>query len=165
MFEDYIKSNTTMEEQCFTFSFYEKFEALKSLYDKSKSFNGSLRCDGKYNSNICFVFKNREHYKELLPNLQKLFGIYGIKSYEIVILFLDKYESYPDNLSILISEISIIDPKIVYCFDYDYIEKDICDNSDIDTNIVTIMNFSQFLCMKTSPEIFDCFKYLITYNY
>ena len=165
MFEDYIKNNTSPSEQEFTFSFYDKFEKIKELYDKSPVFDGSLRCNGKYNSNICLIFKNPKHYKELYDNLQKLFGIYGIKAYETVILYIDKYENYTDNLNILISEVEIIDPLITYCFDYDYVEKEIANHPNINSKVITIMNFSQFLCIKSSPDIFDCFKYLITYHY
>lgn len=157
-------------EQKFIASFYEKFDAITNLYDSNAPFSGDLKCVGKYNSKISLVFKTKEHLKSLMPNLEKIFNLFGIKIYNTLIFFYDKYSNDDENIKLIYNELSILNPRVIYYFDFEALNETIKglaaeNNTLMNTKTFTIMNLEKFLCITASPDIFDCFKYLINYNY
>ena len=170
--KDYLNNNiSNQQEIANTTSFYDKFNALSSLYGQQDNPDNRklLRSQGKYNSKICFIFKNEEHFKECLNSLEKIFTVYNIKFWDILILYESKFDQRDRNVSILIDELLIVNPMVVYIFDDTNLEKELlksCPNNTIlGFKTINVNNIKNIISDNVPSKIFDLFEYLITYNY
>jgi len=170
--EDYLKNNISNQKEIEnTTSFYNNFNALSELY-KNLDINNNqkiLRAQGKYNAKIVFIFKDEQHLKDSIKNLEKIFNVYGIHIWDILILYQNKCNQRNKNIEILIKEILIVNPIIIYIFDDVALENDLLNN--LPPNIIfggkyiNVSNIQNMIEQQMSQKIFDLFEYLITYNY
>lgn len=148
--------------------FYKKHEALEKFYGQLPINRTLLMGRGKYNSKICFIFKDEESYKNALPSLQRILPVYGIKIWDLMTLFSDK-QLGKNNIYILINEINIIQPKVIYIYDDNELTKqlsnDISSEHNLGIRYINVNNIDKALDANVPSAIFDLFKYLITYNY
>ena len=168
-FEEYINNNLTDQKEINdTTSFYKNMELLGTLYSNISVPNKLLRIQGKFNSKICFIFKNEEVFKSQIDILKKVAEVYYIKLWDIAILFKDKTDNEQDNIKYLNQELDIVNPFVIYIFDDNELTKNIQNNiskRNLNAKYININNLEQILKSNVSPQIFDLFKYLITYNY
>lgn len=170
--KDYLNTNiSNPKEIANTTSFYDKFNALTSLYGQQENQDNRkiLRSQGKYNSKICLIFKDEDHFKECLKSLEKIFTVYNIKLWDILILYENKFDQRDRNVSIIIEELLIVNPMVVYIFDDTNLEKELlksCPNNTIlGFKTINVNNIKNMIDENVSSKIFDLFEYLITYNY
>lgn len=159
---EYLNNNINDKKEIYnTEKFYKVFNSLSDLYKNigvtfNVNNNKILRSQGKYNAKICFVFKNEDHYKATLKLLNRIFPVYDINIWDILVLYVDKFDDYNVNINILKKELDIINPCIVYFFDIP--------NNVTSNKVVNVNNLKDLLDNNSSAEIFDLFEYLITYN-
>ena len=168
--DDYLKQNVNDSREINnTKTFYDKFEKLNSIYNDIAVSDKLLRSQGKYNSKICFIFKDKEHYNLCMKSLHRILPIYGIDMWDILTLFSDKTENNADNISILFKEIQVVNPLVIYIFDNDGLNEMIINEAQNKTvlccKMINVDNIDKVLEKNISTEIFDLFEYLITYNY
>ena len=157
---NYLQNNISNPEEIkFTNSFYKNFNELKELYNSSQ--DKVLRCQGRYNSKICFIFKDSEHFKRCSESLQKILPAYGIKLWDVLILF-------SDSLEILLKELIIVNPSVIYIFDDNDLNNKIINISKnkivLNYKTINVNNIDQLLINNVPSKIFDLFQYLVTYN-
>lgn len=131
--------------------------------------NKLLRSQGKYNSNICFIFNDEEHYKSCKKSLDRILSVYGINMWDIIVLYCNKTDNDNSNIETLLSEICIINPKIVYIFDNMNLNNKILLKAKnkvvLAHRTINVNNVNKIVEENISTKIFDLFEYLITYNY
>lgn len=167
---DYLNQNISNQREITnTTSFYDKFNALSELYSQINNSDNRkiLRSQGKYNSKICMIFKNEQHFKDSTSALNRVFEVYGIKMWDILVLYQDKLDSNNDNIYLLLKELLIVNPMIVYIFDNDSLESDLLNicNKDVILGCMFINVNNICNILDNSIKVFDLFEYLITYNY
>lgn len=170
--EDYLSQNiSNQREIANTTSFYDKFNALSELYKQEENQDSRkiLRSQGKYNAKICFIFKDEEHLKNSTKSLERIFNVYGIKMWDILVLYENKFDERDRNISILMQELLIVNPIVVYIFDDTELENDLLKQCPKDiifgAKYINVNNIQNMIEENMSPKIFDLFEYLITYNY
>ena len=170
--EDYLKDNISNQKDIEnTTSFYDKFNNLSELYNKEHRDDIKLlRSEGKYNSKICFIFKDKEHLKECSESLKRIMNVYDIQFWDVLILFENKFNDKKQNINILFSELLIVNPLVVYIFDNVNLVNELLDSSTnqnkiIGFKMINVNNISNMIENNLSSDIFDLFEYLITYNY
>ena len=173
--EDYLKNNiSNPKEISDTISFYSNFNSLFELYKKTeietKNLNLSfklLRGQGKYNSKICFIFKDEEHFKSCTSALHRVLNVYGTKIWDVMILYSHKFDDENTNINILLQELLIVNPIVLYIFDDNSLDMKIKNNNNVilGMRIINVNNIDSILEENLSEKIFDLFEYLITYNY
>lgn len=170
-FDNYLNQNINdLKEKSNTHNFYDIFYRLNNLYNTISVTNKLLRSQGKYNSHICFIFKNEEHYKSCIKSLKRVLNVYKIDIWDILILYSEKTDSDYENINIISEEINIVNPIIIYIFDDNSINDKISNRFSeqkivLGCRIINVNNIEYTLDNNTSSHIFDLFKYLITYNY
>ena len=169
---DYLIQNISNQKEIEnTTSFYDKFNALSDLYNQedNKDNRKILRSQGKYNSKICLIFKDEEHLKNSTKSLERIFIVYGIKMWDVLVLYQDKFDDRDRNMNILMQELLIVNPIVVYIFDDITLEEDLLKKCPPDivfgAKYININNIQNMIEDNMSPKIFDLFEYLITYNY
>lgn len=166
-FKDYLSNIDNVSEKEFAESFYNKFDRLNSLYDTLN--NHVLSANGMYNSKICFIFKDNIEFKNNTEFLKKILNVYETKISDLLVLFLNKTDDYSVNIHTLAEEIKIINPSVIYIFGIDNLENDLLKVQSLNNlsgrKVVNISNLEVLLKQNISTEIFDKFKYLITYGY
>jgi MarR-like DNA-binding transcriptional regulator SgrR of sgrS sRNA len=167
---DYLNNNiSNTREVSNTASFYDKFHKLSSYYDTININKKLLRAQGKYNSKICFLFKNEEHFKTCHDSLQRIMDVYDIKIWDVVILYSDKTDNESQNIDIILNELSIINPIVLYIYDNAEINNKIMQASInkivLSCRMINVNNVQSAVEQNLSAQIFDLFEYLITYNY
>ena len=173
--EDYLKNNiSNPKEISDTMSFYSNFNSLFELYAKSeigiKNSNSKfklLRGQGKYNSKICFIFKNEEHFKSCTNALHRVLNVYGTKIWDVMILYSQKFDNENTNINILLQELLIVNPIVLYIFDDNSLDNKLKNNNNVilGMRVINVNNIDSILEENLSEKIFDLFEYLITYNY
>jgi hypothetical protein len=170
--EDYLKTNiSNQKEIANTTSFYSKFNELSKLYGQQENTDGRkiLRSQGKYNSKICLIFKDEEHFKNCIKSLEKIFSVYDVKFWDVLVLYKNKFDQEDRNISVIIDELLIVNPMVVYIFDNTKLEKELLNNCPKDTILgfktINVNNIQNIVEDNVSSKIFDLFEYLITYNY
>lgn len=170
--EDYLNQNiSNQKEIANTTSFYDKFNALSGLYkqEENKDSRKILRSQGKYNSKICLIFKDEEHLKGSIKSLERIFTVYGIKMWDVLVLYQNKFDDRDRNIGILMQELLIVNPIVVYIFDDTALEEDLLKQCPADVvfgaKYINVNNIQNLIEENVSPKIFDLFEYLITYNY
>jgi len=167
-FENYLKSNINdSNEISNAISFYDCFEKFTNLYDKLESINESSRAIGKYNSNICFIFKDIKHFESCEKALKRILPVYKINMWDILVLYVDKSDDESLNINTLLEELSIANPLVAYIFDDNLLSSKIISSSKnvVGFRIINVNNINDLLSKNVSTTIFDLFEYLITYNY
>ena len=167
---DYLKNNIgNAKEVSNTTLFYEKFQKLSSYYDTITINHKLLRAQGKYNSRICFLFKDEEHFKSCHDSLQRIMNVYDIKIWDVAVLYYNKTDNESQNVDIILNELSIINPVILYIFDNTEINNKIVEASInrivLSCRMINVNNVQNAVEQNLSTQIFDLFEYLITYNY
>lgn len=168
--QNYLKLNIDSQKEIEnTTSFYDKFNSLSILYQQQNSHEKILRSQGKYNSKIILIFRDEEHFKDSKKSLERVFTVYGIKFWDVLILFKDKFVEYDRNINVLLQEILIVNPMVVYIFDDNTLEEDLRNRCPSGTilgfMIINVNNIKNLIEQNVSSEIFKLFEYLITYNY
>ncbi len=169
-FKDYLNNNINNQKEINdTMSFYNNFSSMCNLYSNKKTNDKLLRAEGKYNSKICFIFKDEMHLNNCIKNLNKILSVYGISVWDVLILFENKFNDDNQNIQMLVDEIKIMNPMVVYIYDNNDLGKRIIDNCSKDTivgfEIINVNNIENLIVNSSSAEIYDLFKFLITYNY
>lgn len=162
------KNNINIRESNNVILFYSKFEELRSLYkDSCQDFNGDklLMAQGKYNSKSIFIFKDENHYKECIPYLNRVLNIYNVNLWDVIILFYDKFNDDQKNIDILVKELMILSPMVIYIYDDNNLKSKIDDIAVLSSKFINVNNITSILENNISIQIFDLFKYLITYDY
>lgn len=172
--KDYLSNNiSNQKESNDTMSFYNKFEEFSrlyaGLYDSIKPSELLLRAQGKYSSKICFIFKDKEHLNTCMEHLKKILPVYGINIWDVLILYVNKFDNENLNYDVLLKELLISDPIIVYIFDNSELNKTLLDksmsNNVLGFRMINVNNIQNLVVNNVSKDIFDLFEYLITYNY
>lgn len=170
-FDNYLANNSIDKREASKASeFYHKFDALEAVYDTIQISGKVQQVIGNVNSKICFVFTSEETYKSCKKILDKICGIYQTNLWNIALLFLCKTNDDSMNIAYLSKEIDIINPKVIYLFDCDFVEKSVKDyfqnslNKTFTTHMIHVNNIES-ISSNTPSENFDLFKYLITYDY
>ena len=167
--EDYLKNNiSNPKEVSNTMSFYSNFNSLNELYNKIETHNFKLlRAQGKYNSKICFIFKDETHFQSCLENLNRVLNVYGVKIWDIIILYSNKFQNNNANINILSEELCIINPLVIYIYDNNNLDSVLIASRQEISNIkiINVNNIKYILDSNLSANVFDLFNYLITYNY
>ena len=154
-----------------TTSFYDKFNALSELYIKQENQDNRkiLRSQGKYNSKICLIFKNEQHLHDSTKFLERIFAVYNIKMWDVLILYQNKFDDRDRNINVLMQELLIVNPIVVYIFDDNSLENELLKQFPKDkifgSKCINVNNVQSIVTENISPKIFDLFEYLITYNY
>ena len=165
--EDYLNSNVNNPNEIKNAtSFYDKFNKLAVLYNTVTTDKKLLRSQGKYNSRICFIFKNEEHFKSCAKSLQRILPIYGANIWDVLILFSDK--DIGNDIQLLFQEIYITNPVVIYIFDNYNLENQLSSISGdtiIGSRFIHVNNIDSIIENNISKEIFDLFEHIITYNY
>lgn len=170
--DDYLKRNiSNQREIANTTSFYDSFNALSELYNnqENKDNRKILRSQGKYNSKICLIFKDEQHVRDSIKSLEKIFTVYGIKMWDVLVLYQNKFDDRDRNINVLMQELLIVNPIVVYIFDDSTLENDLLKAFPKDkifgSKCINVNNIQNMIEENISPKIFDLFEYLITYNY
>ena len=87
--------------------------------------------------------------------------------WDIIVLYFKKTNSDDKNFEVLTKEITIINPFVIYIFDIEQLSKQlmVVMNNLLGRKVIDINNLEELLNKNISTEIFEKFKYLITYNY
>lgn len=170
--QDYVAQKVHNDkEKDIVLSFYDKFSKLFNLYNSIELENESklLRAQGKYNSHICFIFQDENHFKSCYDKLLRILSVYDINIWDIVILYFNKTSDNNTNLNILLNEILIINPLILYIYDNIALNEQLINasknNAVLGCRMINVNNVNQLVEENISEQIFDLFEYLITYNY
>ena len=170
--EDYLHQNiSNQREIANTTSFYSNFDALSELYkqEENQEKRKILRSQGKYSAKICLIFRDEKHLKDCIPHLEKVFNVYNIKMWDVLVLYQNKFGDRNRNVNILMKELLIVNPIVVYIFDDTQLEQDLLNVCPKDTvsgsQYINVNNIQNLISENVSTKIFDLFEYLITYNY
>lgn len=165
-FETYINNLSNESEKQFAKDFYEKLDSLNKLYNSSLN-ESTMYANGRYNSKICFIFRDKEEFNKNMPFIKKVLSVYEINMWDIIVLYFNKTNSDDKNFEILTKEITIINPFVIYIFDIEQLSKQlmVVMNNLLGRKVIDINNLEELLNKNISTEIFEKFKYLITYNY
>ena len=164
-FNDYINSVVEPNQKDSTVLFYKLFSDFNSLYETIKTDGKLLRSIGDYTSKISFVFNDEKEYNDCLKALNRIMPVYKIKIYDVLSLFYNK--GTDDDLKIIINEIQIQHPSVIYVFNNNKLLKEMT-NVIQQTNpgifIISVNNIKEMLDNNDSHKIFDTFKYLVTFS-
>lgn len=170
--EDYLHKNISNQKEITnTTSFYDKFNALSEMYrtEENKDNRKILRSQGKYNSKICMIFKDEQHFKDSMENLERIFAVYNIKAWDVLILYQNKFDDRDRNINILMKELLIVNPIVAYIFDDSELEQELLKRCPADMvfgiQCINVNNIQNLVEENLSSQIFDLFEFLITYNY
>jgi hypothetical protein len=95
--------------------------------------------------------------------------VYGINIWDVLILYVNKFDNENLNYDVLLKELLISDPIIVYIFDNSELNKTLLDrsmsNNVLGFRMINVNNIQNLVMNNVSKDIIDLFEYLITYNY
>lgn len=175
-FRQYLLSlNAASDDKKYAMDFYKKSEYLESL--KQEAIN-DLHCHissgyGSVNSNICFIFPDKESLSVIKPLVQDVLKKLKINFWGVYTTFLNKSsQEYSKKYNYLMNELNAIKPNIVYVFGK---EKSIIDRlkQEYDKYSISVSNhYFQFVDVQqlaSSKEedriaLWNVFKYMINYR-
>ena len=80
-------------------------------------------------------------------------------------MFYDKFDDDQKNIDILVKELMILSPMVIYIYDDNNLKSKIDDIAVLSSKFINVNNITSILENNISIQIFDLFKYLITYDY
>lgn len=108
------------EQKRYAMNFCKKMSYLNELRDAAIQDVQDYICTGygNVNSNICFIFKDKQCYDVVHALLQEMLEKFHINPWDVYVTFVDKSQKeYNKKYAYLANEIHAINPGLLYVFD------------------------------------------------
>lgn len=110
------------EQKRYAMNFCKKMKYLDELRDVAIQDTGSYICTGygNVNSQICFVFTDKQAHDVVKPLIQDTLDKFHVNSWDVYITFVNKTQvEYSKKYSFLANEVHAIGSKLMFVFDKD----------------------------------------------
>ena len=114
--------NIESEQKRYAMNFCKKMKYLDELRDVAIQDTSEYICTGygNVNSQICFVFKDKQAHDVLKPLIVEILDKFHVNSWDVYVTFVDKTQKeYSKKYSFLANEVHAVGTNLMFVFDKD----------------------------------------------